>query len=768
MSSANARAQKPEWLVRVPGDGGAVAGAGVLIDQYHVVTCAHVVANQFGEPSPTAGTGPAPNDAATVEFPFSGSAAVRRVAQVVEWQPIAEDLSGDAAVLRLAEPVVATAAPLAFPSSVLGHRFSVHGFPSGDSAARYVTGRLGGASGPTGDWLQLDADSGVGWAVERGFSGAPVFDHDVGAVVGIVVMTDAHRSGHMLPMSALRSWWPWLLDRRVEDASWTAHWLPRARGSERQSDTGVWYFTGRDAARQRVCDWLADPTAPALVVTGGPGTGKSALLAHLLVTANPAWADVVPTSGPRPPVGAFDVAIHISGLSGDDVVRQVADAVGLDVATAPELLAAMRQRRQAGQMPVVMVADAVEEAASVAEARQIAVLLRNLAGTGAARVLAGVRTAPSGTKRAEILGAFGSIPRLPLESRAFQRNEDVADYVCLRLTHDDFQSRYRNRPPGELRRISWAIARRARYNFLIAQLTTLWLTQATTPPLNIGEPGWERILPETVGEAMEEYLRHCGADPELVRRILTALAFSRGSGLPFGCSWLTISDALHPAHTHTLADLETVFHSAANYLIERTDDGNEQASYRLYHHALDEHLRDHCTKYTPQPNPHQAIVRALIDALPVREHGRDWATADAYTRTHLAGHAVEAQQLDTVLDDPSFLLYAEPGPLLTALSHARTEEGQLVASTYRLSQHQHRHRHPVDRCRILALDAARLGANELQHRINTAQKHLMAPDQVIWRVRFATGSRLPTAAIATLTGHTNEVNAVAVTELDGR
>jgi hypothetical protein len=89
------------------------------------------------------------------------------------------------------------------------------------------------------------------WAVEHGLSGTPVFDHDAGAVVGIVVMIDAHRTGHMLPMSALRSWWPRLLDRRSDDANWTAQWLPRARGSERQSDTDVWYFTGREAARQR-------------------------------------------------------------------------------------------------------------------------------------------------------------------------------------------------------------------------------------------------------------------------------------------------------------------------------------------------------------------------------------------------------------------------------------------------------------------------------------------------------------------------------------
>ena len=48
----------------------------------------------------------------------------------------------------------------------------------------------------------------------------------------------------------------------------------------------------------------------------------------------------------------------------------------------------------------------------------------------------------------------------------------------------------------------------------------------------------------------------------------------------------------------------------------------------------------------------------------------------------------------------------EPGPLLSVLANAGTEQGQLTAAIYRASEHQHRHTQPVDRCRILALDAA--------------------------------------------------------------
>jgi predicted ATPase len=46
----------------------------------------------------------------------------------------------------------------------------------------------------------------------------------------------------------------------------------------------VRYFTGRAAVLDRISTWLAEKTSrgKAVVVTGGPGTGKSAILARLV------------------------------------------------------------------------------------------------------------------------------------------------------------------------------------------------------------------------------------------------------------------------------------------------------------------------------------------------------------------------------------------------------------------------------------------------------------------------------------------------------
>jgi hypothetical protein len=67
------------------------------------------------------------------------------------------------------------------------------------------------------EWLQLQADSGLGYALERGFSGSPVWDEELGAVIGIVVTKDRRRGdqgdprvGFAIPMDVVEHFWPGL------------------------------------------------------------------------------------------------------------------------------------------------------------------------------------------------------------------------------------------------------------------------------------------------------------------------------------------------------------------------------------------------------------------------------------------------------------------------------------------------------------------------------------------------------------------------------
>ncbi|WP_258949769.1 hypothetical protein [Lentzea californiensis] len=209
-----------------------------------------------------------------------------------------------------------------------------------------------------------------------------------------------------------------------------------------------------------------------------------------------------------------------------------------------------------------------------------------------------------------------------------------------------------------------------------------------------------------------------------MRRVLTALAFARGEGLSRDSAWLTIADALHSGHKHTLLDLDTVFQSAANYLVERHD-----GHYRLYHHALNEHLQEHIR------SPEHAITAAFVET-------GNWQRASPYVLRHLPEHAVAAGVLDDLLDDAGFLVHAEPFGLLTSLRHNRTRHGQLVSSVYRASQHLEAH--PDTRRLQLAIDAARYGVDDLLGKFNA-----LATAQ--WQVRFATGHGVSPATVAMLT-----------------
>ncbi|MGW7542589.1 hypothetical protein ACWGKQ_15970 [Streptomyces sp. NPDC054770] len=783
---ASRLAERPPWLVRFPHlHGESVAGAGVLIGARHVVTCAHVLEKQLGRPLPVPGLGLAERDEAVefaVEFPFSGepgTTGTRMRARLMDWVPIAADESGDVALLELDSSVDCIPAPLACPPALSGHRFSVHGFPHGDLAARQATGVLRGASGREGPWVQLDAKSSAGWAIEVGFSGSPVFDHSREAVVGIVVMRDKHRTGHMLPMSYLRTLWPevrtncrWRLDL---DESYRSHWRPRARGLETDSGTAEWFFTGRTEARRVICDWLKDMDPalaehPILLVTGGPGTGKSALLAHSLVSSDPLLAETVPRpdprrawaagiSDPRPPIGSFNAALHLKGRTCDEAAAQLARGLGIDASDSDELLAAI------GELPlgekITVLADAVEEAADLKEALRIATLLRQLATTGRVRVLASVRTAPAGTSRARILNNFGrSAPRIDLEDSRYLHRPDIADYVVQRLSSERSGSaRYHAYESNQRQAVGEAVARKARYNFLIAQLTTGWLIRRSTRHPELDDPSWEDELPETVGQALDAYLDACGTDTETIRRLLTALAYARGDGLPRSDTWLYLADALGFGVCHSAEDREKIFQSAAHYLVERVNDGAGTPTYRLYHDALDQHLREEYELVHHAPEA--AITAALVDAVPERDGHRDWVHADAYTRDHLASHAAAAGQLDTLITDAEYLVHAAPRNLVPHLYHRATSSGQLSAAVYRTSLGIHASTAPGVRRHVLALDAARAGATALHQQLI---HHIPEGD---WAPLWATGGTFSPALRGTMTGHTFEVLAVACTVLDG-
>lgn len=166
------------------------AGAGFLIANDYVVTCAHAVNAVLGLPEKSPDH---PTEPITLEFV---QAREPRSARVVGWHRALEtgDISPatveDLAILQLVEPPPKTAiAAGALLSSdyQVGNDFKVWGFA--DEGGRWAYGTLRDRW-PTTGWIQLEAERSEGKRIEGGFSGTPVWDEDQQKIVGIVVAAD--------------------------------------------------------------------------------------------------------------------------------------------------------------------------------------------------------------------------------------------------------------------------------------------------------------------------------------------------------------------------------------------------------------------------------------------------------------------------------------------------------------------------------------------------------------------------------------------------
>ncbi|MFC4529445.1 NACHT domain-containing protein [Sphaerisporangium dianthi] len=196
------------WSVRVRA-GSGTCGAGVLIDDRHLLTCAHVVNAALGR---HAAERSHPSDPIEVDFPIAARAA-RFQAWVTDggWFPIEDDERGDVAILELRAAPPAGTAPAELNERVeRGTAVRAYGYPPGvDTGVWAVSYEVGDPGGP--EWVQLDATRAVGRRIQHGFSGAAVERDDTGHVVGIAVTEDGDdgaKVAWMLPISALLHRWP--------------------------------------------------------------------------------------------------------------------------------------------------------------------------------------------------------------------------------------------------------------------------------------------------------------------------------------------------------------------------------------------------------------------------------------------------------------------------------------------------------------------------------------------------------------------------------
>ncbi len=463
------------------------------------------------------------------------------------------------------------------------------------------------------------------------------------------------------------------------------HFGPRGRGILPSSVRSGSYFTGRVRVLTELAGWLGgtgSADARARVVTGGPGSGKSAVLARLIWLADPGHRGqegISAACAPAetvPPAGVISVAVHARGRTVDEVAAEVAQALEIPESGADGLIAALRESWQ--PRPVVVLVDAVDEAAD--PYRLIVELLEpvaSAAGRTKVRLLAATR--PGGDNG--LLRLFGaSAVIVDLDSPANLDARDVEEYVFRTLVaaedpHVATPYRDRSRVAAVVAR---AVAARAETSFLVAQLSALSL-MAADEPVDVGVAGWSGELPATVGAAMERYLREVRPGGRWMRDLLTALAWSQGDGLDDLGIWAAAATAVGTGEYSERDVARLLVDTSAVDLLHRTVRG-QRAAFRLFHEALAEYLRQESTRYRSAAQIQRRLTEVLLAHVPrTSADGRDWSRADEYTRTYLPVHAAEGGALDIVLGEAGFLATAEPGRLLAALPTAITDRGTQIA-----------------------------------------------------------------------------------------
>ncbi|MET9510157.1 serine protease [Streptomyces flavidovirens] len=206
ISETNFRTDQENWRVRLRmGDPrGKVLGAGVLLGDGLVLTCAHVIR--------IAGTDDH-QPFVIVEFPGSGGghpAGLRATVVPKHWVPRADDHSGDLALLQLAGPPPVTShATLHRLPTIWNRRVHFAGYPSRITGGKWAEALIKGPGGPGDEWVQIDPVTEADTLMRR-FSGAGVVDNRTGRVIGIVVSKldsereGAHyRHGYMIPTGTI-------------------------------------------------------------------------------------------------------------------------------------------------------------------------------------------------------------------------------------------------------------------------------------------------------------------------------------------------------------------------------------------------------------------------------------------------------------------------------------------------------------------------------------------------------------------------------------
>ncbi|MCZ8119082.1 MAG: trypsin-like peptidase domain-containing protein [Microcystis sp. LE18-22.4A] len=191
-----------------------IAGAGFLVSEEYIITCAHVVNESLG----LVLTSPEkPTDIINCDFPIIASGTSLE-ATVEIWYPVKFNSNDpqDIAILKLKDSVPSQAQPVSLITSEIGdlsdHNYKAYGFSRNEGV--WSDGKIQGHI--ANKKIQIEDTESTGYAAEAGFSGTAIWDEQLGGVVGMAVMADKEKmfakSAFFIPTNVLLKAWKKLLD----------------------------------------------------------------------------------------------------------------------------------------------------------------------------------------------------------------------------------------------------------------------------------------------------------------------------------------------------------------------------------------------------------------------------------------------------------------------------------------------------------------------------------------------------------------------------
>ncbi len=495
-------------------------------------------------------------------------------------------------------------------------------------------------------------------------------------------------------------------------------------------------FVGRVDLRTEIADWLGTASKGIFVVTGGPGTGKSALMGLL---ARQSVGDELARSGPCVPKGTFHLVVHARQKTLEQIEAELASVTDAEKYT--------------------ILVDALDEAV-VGESIGIAAYLRSLSRRVGVRIVVGTRPSPVVATRIRAEDPLlGELKPAALRNLAEldSTTDDIAELLRAVLPATP-GSPYDGLDVTELAR---EIAERASPSFLFAQAAARWLT-GQPEPVTV-RPDWRARVArfgraDALGVLFDEDLafRFTSANLNRVRDLLRALAWAEGLGLPRYTIWPELAEALSPTATrYGDPDITWVLNEAGWYITEAGEDG--QTVYRLFHQALTDHFREE-TRRSRGLQDHE-IQMMLVERLrSLADRAGGWDRADPYALHYLIAHAEQTVGPDQtatatvaeLLDDPEFVTRADPIRLARAALRFR---GSVDGDTARLLQrcvHEFARLDPSERLELLRLTALQDGLPGPPGPVRARAPWI--PSWTTW---------WPGAALMVLTGHYGGVAAIA-------